>query len=121
MLEIFKPVWRYRQFIIESVKRDFKNKANNSLLGFFGIFINPLAMIFIYTIIFSKIMRGEMPEVEGEYAYSIYLCSGILVWSLFSEVINRSQNCFIENANLIKKVKYLYFNTSIVYKILFIK
>ncbi|GHT94117.1 transport permease protein [Betaproteobacteria bacterium] len=68
--------------------------------------INPLAMITVYTVIFSQIMRARLPSVEGQFAYSIYLCAGILTWGLFTEIVTRSQNVFIENANLIKKLNF---------------
>jgi lipopolysaccharide transport system permease protein len=39
-------------------------------------------------------------------AYSIYLCAGLLAWGLFSEITLRSQNMFLDNANLLKKISF---------------
>ncbi len=102
----FKKVWHYRGFILSNVKREFKLKYQNSILGAAWNVINPLSMIFVYTIIFSEIMRAKLPNIEGHFSYSIYLCSGILTWGLFSELLTRSQNVFISNANLIKKINF---------------
>jgi lipopolysaccharide transport system permease protein len=76
------------------------------LLGIAWMVINPLAMIAVYTVIFSQIMQARLPTVEGKFAYSIYLCAGILTWGLFAEIVTRAQNVFIENANLIKKLNF---------------
>ena len=76
------------------------------MLGAAWNVINPLAMIFVYTVIFSKLMRAKLPGIEGPFSYSIFLCAGVLTWSLFVEVTSRSQNVFIENANLIKKLSF---------------
>jgi lipopolysaccharide transport system permease protein len=104
--QVFKPVWRYRSFILGNVKREFQQKYQNSLLGAAWNVINPLSMIVVYTVIFSQIMRAKLPDVDTTFAYSIYLCAGILTWGLFSEITGRSQNMFLENANLLKKLSF---------------
>ena len=83
MIQLIKKAWEFREFIIGNVKREFQSKYQNSILGAAWIVINPMAMIAIYTIIFSEIMRSKLPGVDGSFAYSIYLCSGILTWGLF--------------------------------------
>lgn len=99
-------LWRYRGFILGSIKREFQTKYRNSLLGVLWNILNPLAMILIYTVIFSQIMRAKLPGVDHTFAYSIYLCAGILSWSLFAEIVNRSQGMFIDNSNILKKVNF---------------
>ncbi|MBS4162552.1 ABC transporter permease, partial [Klebsiella pneumoniae] len=42
----------------------------------------------------------------GSFAYSIYLCSGVLTWGLFTEMLDKGQSVFINNANLIKKLSF---------------
>jgi len=106
IMSMLKPVWRYRGFIAGSVKREFQSKYRNSLLGAIWTVLNPLAMIVIYTVVFSRIMHARLPGVESDFAYSIYLCAGILTWGLFSEIIDRGQNVFIENANMLKKINF---------------
>lgn len=104
MPAFLRPVWAYRGFILGNVKREFQLKYRNSLLGAAWTVLNPLAMIVVYTVIFSQIMRAKLPGVDSSFGYSIYLCAGILTWGLFSEITSRSQNIFLENANLLKKL-----------------
>lgn len=106
MWNILKPMWTYRSFILGSVKREFQFKYRNSMLGVAWTVINPLAMIIIYTVIFSKIMHAKLPGVDSTFAYSIYLCAGVLTWGLFAEIVSRAQNTFIEHANLLKKLSF---------------
>jgi lipopolysaccharide transport system permease protein len=103
---MFKSLWLYRGFIIGSVKREFQSKYRNSLLGATWTIINPLAMILIYTVIFSQVMRARLPGVDNTFAYSIYLCAGVLTWGLFADITSRAQNMFLENANLLKKLSF---------------
>jgi len=106
MQNIFKSLWVYRGFIFGSVQREFQSKYRNSLLGAVWTVLNPLAMIMVYTVIFSQVMRAKLPNVDNSFAYSIYLCAGILTWGLFSEIVSRSQNTFLEHANLLKKLSF---------------
>jgi lipopolysaccharide transport system permease protein len=106
MAVLIRNLWAYRGFILGSVKREFKLKYRNSMLGAAWTVINPLAMIFVYTIIFSQAMRTKLPGAGSSFAYSIYICSGILTWGVFAEIVNRSLTVFLDNANLLKKLNF---------------
>lgn len=101
-----KAMWSYRDFIAGSVRREFESRYLNSLLGSAWAVLTPLATIFIYTVIFSQLMKIRLPGVNDTLAYSIYLCAGVLTWGFFSEIINRCQTVFLENANMIKKLNF---------------
>ena len=105
-MQMLKALWLYRGFIFGSVRREFQAKYSNSLLGAAWTVINPLAMIVVYTVVFSQIMRAKLPGVNSQFAYSIYLCAGVLTWALFAEIVSRAQNVFLENANLLKKISF---------------
>lgn len=99
-------LWAYRGFISSSVQREFHTRYRNSLLGAAWAILNPLALIAVYTLIFSQVMRAKLPGIEGVFGYSIYLCAGLLSWGYFAELTMRGQNMFIENANLLKKMRF---------------
>ncbi len=105
-MSMIKALWAYRGFILGSVKREFQSKYRNSLLGAAWNIINPLAMIVVYTVIFAQVMRAKLPGVDSIFAYSIYLCAGSLTWGMFAEMVGRSQNMFLDNANLLKKISF---------------
>jgi lipopolysaccharide transport system permease protein len=105
-MQMLKALWAYRGFIYGSVRREFQAKYSNSLLGAAWTVINPLAMIAVYTIVFSQIMQAKLPGIDSQFAYSIYLCAGVLTWTFFAETVSRAQNVFLENANLLKKISF---------------
>ncbi len=106
MQNMLKSLWSYRGFIVGSVRREFQSKYRNSLLGAAWTVINPLAMIIVYTVIFSKVMHSRLAGNDTTFAYSIYLCAGVLTWGLFAEIVSRAQNTFLEHANLLKKLSF---------------
>ncbi|MCC7228311.1 MAG: ABC transporter permease [Burkholderiaceae bacterium] len=103
---MFAALWGYRGFIFESIRREFQSQYTNAMLGAVWTIVRPLSMIVVYTVIFSQIMKAKLPGVDSEFAYSIYLCAGILTWGLFSETVSRLQNVFLEQANLLKKINF---------------
>ena len=100
-------IWQYRQFIYSSVKRDFQSRYTGSILGGSWMVFQPLAMILVYTLVFSNVMHNKLAGMDTNvYAYSIYLCAGALPWNMFNEVMMSSINVFQNNANLLKKVSF---------------
>ncbi len=52
-------------------------------------------------------MRATFGRIwTGPFAYSIYLCSGVLTWGLFTETLDKGQSVSRNNANLIKKLSF---------------
>lgn len=106
-MQMLKALWAYRGFVLASVAREFHSRYRESLLGAFWSVANPLTMIVIYTVIFGHFMRPTLPgHAQTPFAFSIYLCAGIVTWSLFAEMLGRLNNVFLENGNLIKKASF---------------
>jgi lipopolysaccharide transport system permease protein len=103
---MIKAIWSYRNFILGLVKRDFRSRYLNSLFGSVWSILNPLAIILVYTLIFSTVMSAKLPGVDDTFAYSIYLCAGLLPWQYFVETVQRLLTVFIDNGNLLKKVSF---------------
>ncbi len=103
---IVRDIFRFRSFIIGSIRRDIQSQYQGSLLGGTWVILQPLAMIAIYTLVFSNVMRSRLPGIDAAYGYSIYLCAGVLTWGYFSEGLTRLQGVFIANSNLLKKAAF---------------
>jgi len=103
---LLRGVLAYRGFVLGSVRREFQSKYRNSLFGALWMVLNPLAMIVVYTVIFSRVMHARLPGTDSPFAYSTYLCAGVLTWGLFAEIVSRAQNVFLDNANILKKLSF---------------
>nr|VFK10874.1 MAG: lipopolysaccharide transport system permease protein [Candidatus Kentron sp. LPFa]VFK27309.1 MAG: lipopolysaccharide transport system permease protein [Candidatus Kentron sp. LPFa] len=99
-------LWRYRHFILSSIRNDLITRFVRSKLGGLWIIINPLAQVAIYALILSNILGARLPGIDNKYAYAIYLMAGLLAWTLFTEILNRCLNLFIEHGNLMKKMNF---------------
>lgn len=106
MSELLRAVWRYRQFILSSVRNDLKARFARSRLGAAWMILQPLAQVAIYSVVLSRVMGAKLPGTTNQYAYSIYLMAGMLAWSLFIEIVTRSLTLFVDNGNLMKKIYF---------------
>ncbi|MCP4116869.1 MAG: ABC transporter permease [Desulfobacteraceae bacterium] len=91
-------------FIIEITKRDFAERFAGSVLGSLWAIIWPLVNLFIYIVIFGKMMGARLPGTSEMNAYGIYLAAGLIPWTAFSSTINRSVSVFIDKKHIITKV-----------------
>jgi len=106
MFGMLRSLWHYRGFIASSVRNEFITKFARSRLGGLWMIIHPLVQVAIYTLILSNVLAAKLPGIENRYAYAIYLIAGTIAWSLFSEIISRCLNLFIEHGNLMKKMRF---------------
>ena len=113
-MKTIRALWGYRGFITGSVNREFQANYKNSILGATWSVIRPLTLIVVYTVVFSQVMQAKLPTLGKEYAYSVYLCAGLLTWNYFVEAVTRGQNIFLENANLLKKVNFPVLTMSVI-------
>jgi len=106
MFGLLRGLYSYRSFIGTSIRNEFVSRFSRSSLGGLWMIINPLANVLIYALILSNVLAAKLPGIENKYAYALYLMAGTLAWSLFSEIINRCLTLFIENGNLMKKMRF---------------
>lgn len=106
MKQLFLPLWAYRYFVVSSIKTELRTRFARSKLGGAWMVLHPLALVLIYALILSRLMTAKLPEVSTQYAYPIYILSGIIGWTLFSEILGRCLTVFIDNGNLLKKMSF---------------
>ena len=102
---IYFNLIKYYNLIMELVVRDIKIKYKRSILGLMWSILNPLLMMTVMTIVFSTLFKSDIEN------FPIYLLSGQVIFSFFSEATNMSMTSILGNGGLIKKVyipKYIF-------------
>jgi len=89
---------RYRELVQNLIVRDLKVRYRNSVLGFFWSLLNPLAQVFIITLVFKFVIRIGFPN------YSAYVLAGFLPWTFFQMAILDASQSLIHHGPLLKKV-----------------
>jgi len=99
-------IWRFRGLARAITERELRTRYTGSTLGPLWLILQPLAMVLVYTLVFSQLMRARLPGIDSSFAYSVYLLTGVISWGMFLEIIQRSKNLFVEHGNLIKKISF---------------
>jgi homopolymeric O-antigen transport system permease protein len=94
-------LYRYRQLLTALTARDLKARYRGSILGFFWSLANPLLLLGVYTVVFTKFFPQQVVR-----PYPLFLFAGILPWTFFSAAVLESTHSIAGNAGLIKKVLF---------------
>lgn len=105
--EILKSILRNRALINVLIKREVIGRYKGSLLGIIWPFLNAILMLIIYTFVFSVIFKARwVGGSESKVEFALILYSGLIIFNLFSECLNRSAGLVLSNANYVKKVVF---------------
>ena len=101
MLPSLQNLYRHRQLIAVLTARDLKARYRGSALGFFWSLANPLLLLGVYTLVFTRFF--PRPDLTP---FALFLFCGILPWTFFSAAVLESTDSIFSNAGLIKKVMF---------------
>ncbi len=102
-----RTIWDHRPLVANFAQRELKARYRRSLLGWLWSLINPLTTILIYSLVFSVILRAEPPAAgDGSEIFALYLFSGLVVWNLFSTMVNGPMDWLGGVADLLRKIRF---------------
>lgn len=106
MSGLMRAAWHYRGFVVSSIKGEFKVRLARSRLGTMWLVLQPLAQVVIFAMILSNVLSARLHGVESSYGYAAYLLAGLLCWNFFAEIVQRCLTVFIDQAALLKKIRF---------------
>lgn len=88
--------------------RDLKGKYRRTFLGQLWSLANPLALMLVYTFVFSFVIKIQLPagNPSGLNSFPLWLLAGLLPWIFFSTVLTQGIGSLISNESLIRKVYF---------------
>lgn len=98
MLTYLRNFSKFKDLFFELIKNDIQLKYRNSILGVLWSILNPLLFMMVLTLIFSELFSTSI-----EY-FAIYVLSGRLIYSCFSETTNLAMQSVVNNSSLLKKI-----------------
>lgn len=104
LAELYNRRWLIAYFSQRQLTRSYRG----SFLGFVWVFLSPLLMIFLYTLVFSEIIGLRFREVEGDSSlnFGLYLYCGLLPFLAYSEALNQCVNSIRGSSGLVQKVVF---------------
>lgn len=94
-------LWAYRGLIKLLVSRDLTSRYKRSFLGVWWTLLNPLLTMTVLWVIFANFFRFEIP---GDTPYVVYLLTGILLITFFSQGVTATGSSIVNSASILSKV-----------------
>jgi lipopolysaccharide transport system permease protein len=92
----------HRYLLSQLVRKEIKLRYKRSALGILWSLIHPLAMMGIFTLVFSR-----FPRLSGmTVPYYAFFLTGYLPWIFFQTAISNAHGSIIVNASLVKQVYF---------------
>ena len=110
-VEMYRSVRRYRQLIGQMTRREINSRYKGSVFGVLWAFLTPVLMLSVYTFVFSVVFKARwvgiaLGEEQGKSDFAIMLFTGMVVYGVFSECVNRAPALILGNPNYVKRVVF---------------
>jgi len=105
---LIRSIWMHRHLIQQMIWREVLSRYKGSMFGLGWSLFNPLIMLAVYTFVFSVAFkaRWSIDASESNTDFALILFIGLIVHSLFAEVLNRAPGIILNNTNYVKTVVF---------------
>jgi ABC-type polysaccharide/polyol phosphate export permease len=96
-LQELKQAVSYRHLLYQLVRRDLLTRYKRSFLGVAWTMLNPLGMMIILSLVFSRIFGSTR-------ALPAYILSGLIAWNFFSQSTTYAMSSLVWGGGLIQRI-----------------
>jgi ABC-type polysaccharide/polyol phosphate export permease len=102
LMPSLRALWASRDIIYTLAERDIRAQYKQATLGLLWALIAPLAMLAIFTVIFSRTKQLGIPGIP----YAIFAYIGIVCWTFFSQALGTGGTTLMTNHDLMSKTQF---------------
>jgi lipopolysaccharide transport system permease protein len=100
-MSLYADVLRYPDLFLNIFRRELHGKYRGSILGLFWTLVNPLALMAVYTLVFSVLLKAF--EIEH---YPLFVLSGLVTWVFFQSAVQMACSSLFAQPTLVKQVRF---------------
>ena len=109
--KLIETLRKNRDLITIFTKREIESRYKGSFLGIMWSIVNPLLMLSVYTLVFSKIFKSRWGNLGADgfddpTQFAVNLFAGLIVFNIFAECANKGPYLISSNPNYVKKVVF---------------
>ncbi|ROM71252.1 hypothetical protein BK654_09455 [Pseudomonas brassicacearum] len=97
-IKFFKEIFQYKLVLKQLIWQQLTMRYRRTALGFFWTLLNPLLTMVVTSVVFSMIMRWPLKT------FAVFLFSGLVPYTLFSNCLSQGMQALLNNESLIKKI-----------------
>ena len=102
MLEKIKELIKHKELLLNITIREIKVRYKQSILGIFWSILQPLAMMIVFTIVFSRFAKIPSDGIP----YPLFSYTALLPWIFFATALSFAIPSLVSNANLLTKIYF---------------
>lgn len=102
-MTIYADLLRHRELFGSLFRRDLRAKYKGSVLGVAWSLAHPVLLMLVYLVVFSFLLKVQAADYDH---YWLFLLAGLPVWVFFATSLQSAARSLVENANLIRKVRF---------------
>ena len=84
-MRLYADLFRYRDRVLNLVRRELRVKFRGSVLGLGWTLVNPIVLMLGYWVLFSILLRAVSIE-----HYPLFVLSGLVTWMFFQSAVQMS-------------------------------
>jgi len=107
-ITLMGAIWHNRLMLKQMTRREVLGRYKGSIFGLGWAFANPIILLAVYTFVFSFVFKARwgINTTESKSDFALVLFVGLIIHSMFAEVLNRSPSLILSNINYVKKVVF---------------
>ena len=102
MFENILELGKYKELLLNIAIREIKVRYKQSVLGIFWSILQPLSMMIIFTIVFSRFAKIPSDGIP----YPLFSYTALLPWTFFATSLSFAIPSLVSNANLLQKIYF---------------
>jgi lipopolysaccharide transport system permease protein len=100
-------LWQHRSLIWQFTRREVEGRYRSSALGIVWSFVNPLALLLVYTFVFGVVFKQRWAgRTDDLTQFGLLLFAGMAAYGIFSDCVSRAPSLIVANPNYVKRVVF---------------
>lgn len=97
-----------RDLVLQITRRDIVSRYRGSALGLLWSLVTPLAMLAVYTFVFSMVFNARWGTAQdgGRAEFALMLFSGLIVYQAFADCVVRAPGVILAHSSYVKKIVF---------------
>lgn len=102
MIEKIRELVKYKELLLNIALREIKVRYKQSILGILWSILQPLSMMIIFTIVFSRFAGIPSDGIP----YPLFSYCALLPWQFFSHAFSSATVSLVSNTNLVQQIYF---------------
>jgi len=98
---LYADLFRYRELFLNLFQRELRTRYRGTVLGLGWTLVNPLALVGVYTLVFSVLWKAASVR-----HYPLFVVSGLAVWIFFQSSVQMASHSLLGQASLVRQVRF---------------